>query len=416
MDILRIATSGSVDDGKSTLIGRLLYDTKSITKDKLEAIEASSQRKGLDFVDLSLLTDGLIAEREQGITIDVAHIYFATENRKYIIADTPGHIEYTRNMVTGASTAEASMILIDARNGVIEQTRRHLFIASLLRIQNVFVCVNKMDLVQFDETAFISIEAEVKELAQKIHYEGALQFIPIAAKSGDNVVHASNKMSWYNGQPLLQYLEELPVHINDVELPARFGVQFVIRPHSEAYHDFRGYAGKLSSGVLKIGDAVTVLPSLKSTTIKAIHIADQKVEQATAGESITIELTDDVDVSRGNMIVQAASNYTQVNAFAAKLTWMYEQPLVNGKTLLLQHGVNLVKAKITALQSVLDMNTMEESAEVSQFKLNDIGTVTLKTAKPIFADTYKANPANGTFILIDEFTNSTVAVGFIESF
>ena len=415
MDILRIATSGSVDDGKSTLIGRLLYDTKSITKDKLEAIEASSQRKGLDFVDLSLLTDGLIAEREQGITIDVAHIYFATGKRKYIIADTPGHIEYTRNMVTGASTAEASMILIDARNGVIEQTRRHLFIASLLRIQTVYVCVNKMDLVQFDEAAFDIIVGEVKELAQKINYEGGLHFIPIAAKSGENVVQSSDKMPWYNGQSLLQYLEALPVHVEDAALPARFSVQFVIRPHSEDYHDFRGYAGKLASGVLKVGDGVTVLPTLKSTAIKAIHIADQKVEQATAGESITVELADDVDVSRGNMIVPANSSFTQANTFTAKLTWMDEQPLVNGKTLLLQHGVNLVKAKITALQSVLDLNTMEESNVVSQFKLNDIGSVSLKTAKPIFADTYKSNPANGTFILIDEFTNNTVAVGFIES-
>ena len=416
MDILRIATSGSVDDGKSTLIGRLLYDTKSITKDKLEAIEASSQRKGLDFVDLSLLTDGLIAEREQGITIDVAHIYFATNNRKYIIADTPGHIEYTRNMVTGASTAEASMILIDARNGVIEQTRRHLFIASLLRIQTVFVCVNKMDLVQFDEAVFHTIVSEVKELAQKINYEGGLHFIPLAAKTGDNVVNPSTQMPWYKGQSLLQSLEALPVQANNAALPARFPVQFVIRPHSEEHHDFRGYAGKLASGLLKVGDRVTVLPSLKSSAVKHIHQADQKVEEAKAGESITIELEDDVDVSRGNMIVPESSAYTQVNAFTARLTWMDEQPLTNGKTLLLQHGVNVVKAKVTALQTVLNINTMEESQEVSQFKLNDIGVITLKTAKPIFADTYRENPANGAFILIDEFSNNTVAVGFIERF
>jgi sulfate adenylyltransferase subunit 1 len=416
MDILRIATSGSVDDGKSTLIGRLLYDTNSITKDKLEAIESSSQRKGLDFVDLSLLTDGLIAEREQGITIDVAHIYFATENRKYIIADTPGHIEYTRNMVTGASTAEASMILIDARNGVIEQTRRHLFIASLLRIQTVFVCVNKMDLVQYDETVFNQIVEEVKALAAKINYEGALHFIPVAAKSGDNVVQVSNHTPWYKGLSLLQYLESLPVHVKDVELPARLAVQFVIRPHSEEHHDFRGYAGKLASGVLKVGDRVIVLPSLKTSTIKHIHLADQKVQEAKAGESIAIELEDDVDVSRGNMIVHENSSYRQANAFTARITWMDEQPLVNGKTLFLQHGVNLVKTKVTGLQSLMNIDTMDESNEVSQFKLNDIGTVTLKTAKPIFADSYKENPANGAFILIDEFSNNTVAVGFIESF
>ncbi|ANE50974.1 sulfate adenylyltransferase [Flavisolibacter tropicus] len=416
MDILRIATSGSVDDGKSTLIGRLLYDTKSITKDKLEAIEASSQRKGLDFTDLSLLTDGLIAEREQGITIDVAHIYFATENRKYIIADTPGHIEYTRNMVTGASTAEVSMILIDARNGVIEQTRRHLFIASLLRIQTVFVCVNKMDLVQFDETVFNKIVAEVKELAQKINYGGELHFIPVAAKTGDNVVSTSSQTLWYKGQSLLQFLEALPVQAKSKELPARFPVQFVVRPHSEAHHDFRGYAGKLASGIVSVGDKVTVLPSLKSSVIKDIHLADQKVKQAKAGESITIELEDDVDVSRGNMIVHENSAYTQANTLKARLTWMDDQPLTNGKTLLLQHGINVVKAKVTALQTVLDINTVEENDGVTQFKLNDIGTITLKTAKPIFADTYKENPANGAFILIDEFSNNTVGVGFIESF
>src|SRR5436305_8345687 len=254
MDILKIATAGSVDDGKSTLIGRLLYDTKSLPKDKLEAVEATSNCKGLDFTDLSLLTDGLIAEREQGITIDVAHIYFATENRKYIIADTPGHIEYTRNMITGASNAEASIVLIDARNGVIEQTRRHLFISSLLRIEKVFVCVNKMDLVDFDEAVFNEIKEEVQALADKIGYEGSLDFIPIVAKDGDNVVEDSDRMDWYYGSPLLTCLEELPIHKNDATLPARFPVQFVIRPHSDKYHDFRGYAGKLASGTLCKGD------------------------------------------------------------------------------------------------------------------------------------------------------------------
>src|SRR3982751_4221696 len=261
MDILKIATAGSVDDGKSTLIGRLLFDTKSITTDKLEAVEASSRRKGLDFTDLSLLTDGLIAEREQGITIDVAHIYFSTENRKYIIADTPGHIEYTRNMITGASNAEASIVLIDARNGVIEQTRRHLFISSLLKIENVFVCVNKMDLVKFDVNVFESIKTNVEELAEKIGFEGNLYFIPIAAKEGDNVVHRASSMPWYAGKPLLAYLEELPIHVHDEELPARFPVQFVIRPHSNEYHDYRGYAGKLVSGQISKGEEVVILPS-----------------------------------------------------------------------------------------------------------------------------------------------------------
>jgi sulfate adenylyltransferase subunit 1 len=416
MDILRIATAGSVDDGKSTLIGRLLYDTKSITKDKLEAVEASSKRKGLDFVDLSLLTDGLIAEREQGITIDVAHIYFATDKRKYIIADTPGHVEYTRNMITGASNAEASIVLIDARNGVIEQTKRHLFISNLLKIETVFVCINKMDLVGFDEAVFNKIKADVEEVAKKMGYEGNLDFVPIAAKYGDNVVQPSTKMNWYNGPTLLEYLEELPVHKKDDSLPARFPVQFVIRPHSDQHHDFRGYAGKLSSGQLQVGQEVLVLPSSRKSKIIKIYHAQKEVDLARSDESITVELQDDVDISRGNMIVPADAAPTQANAFVAIISWMDEQPLTTSKNFLLQHGVNIVKAKITGLQSKVDIHTMEENNEVSQFKLNDIGRVGIKTAKPIFADLYKDNPRNGAFILIDEFSNNTVAVGFIEKF
>jgi sulfate adenylyltransferase subunit 1 len=416
MDILRIATAGSVDDGKSTLIGRLLYDTKSITKDKLEAVAASSKRKGLDFIDLSLLTDGLIAEREQGITIDVAHIYFSTEKRKYIIADTPGHIEYTRNMITGASNAEASIVLIDARNGVIEQTKRHLFISSLLKLENVFVCVNKMDLVDFDEAIFNRIKEDVEALAVKIGFEGELYFIPIAAKDGDNVVRASDNMGWYDGSPLLEYLEALPVHTKDEELPARFSVQFVIRPHSDEHHDFRGYAGKLVSGKLEKGEEVVVLPSLKTSRISKIYHSQQEVNTARSGESITIELDSDVDVSRGNMIVPVGSSYTQAGAFTAIVCWMDEQVLTSGKTYLLQHGVNITKAKLTSLQSRLDIETMEESKDVREFRLNDIGRVGIKTAKPVFADTFNDNHNNGAFILIDEFSNNTVAVGFIESF
>lgn len=416
MDILRIATAGSVDDGKSTLIGRLLYDTKSITKDKLEAVESSSRRKGLDFVDLSLLTDGLIAEREQGITIDVAHIYFSTDTRKYIIADTPGHVEYTRNMITGASNVEASIVLIDARNGVIEQTRRHLFISSLLRIDTVFVCINKMDLVEFNEEVYRKIVADVKDLAAKIGFEGTLHFIPIAAKYGDNVVSRSTQLSWYKGQTLLEYLEALPVHKKDEVLPARFPVQFVIRPHSDEYHDFRGYAGKLVSGTLRVGEEVIVLPSLKISVIKSIAQAQQPVQVAHAGESITIELEHDVDISRGNMIVPVNSFYTQASSFTATINWMDESPLTAGKTYLLQHGVNRVKAKVVSIQNVLDITTMGEKEDASSFRLNDIGRVTLKAAKPIFADRYAENPRNGAFILIDEFSNNTVAVGMIESF
>jgi len=414
MDILRITTAGSVDDGKSTLIGRLLYDTKSITKDKLEAVETSSKRKGLDFVDLSLLTDGLIAEREQGITIDVAHIYFSTEKRKYIIADTPGHIEYTRNMITGASNAEASIVLIDARNGVIEQTKRHLFISNLLKIETVFVCINKMDLAGFDEDIFNNIKTEVEEIAKKIGYEGDLDFVPIAAKYGDNVVHPSDKMNWYSGPTLLEYLEDLPVHKKDNSLPARFTVQLVIRPHSDQHHDFRGYAGKLVSGQLKRGDEIVVLPSLRTSKISKIYHANNEVEYGRSGESITVELEDDIDVSRGNMIVPVGSPVAQVNTLVATIAWMDEQPLTNSKSFLLQHGVNVVKAKITSLQSKLYIHSMEEVNEVSEFKLNDIGRVSIKTAKPVFGDVYEQNPRNGAFILIDEFNNNTVAVGFIE--
>jgi sulfate adenylyltransferase subunit 1 len=416
MDILRIATAGSVDDGKSTLIGRLLYDTKSITKDKLEAVESSSKRKGLDFVDLSLLTDGLIAEREQGITIDVAHIYFSTDKRKYIIADTPGHVEYTRNMITGASNAEASIVLIDARNGVIEQTKRHLFISNLLKIETVFVCINKMDLVEFDETVFNKIKLHVEEVAKKMGYEGDLDFVPIAAKYGDNVVQPSEKMPWYNGPTLLEYLEELPVHKKDDSLSARLPVQFVIRPHSDQHHDFRGYAGKLLSGQLHVGQEVLVLPSARKSTITKIYHAQTEVDSARSDESVTVELKDDVDISRGNMIVSADAAPAQASTFVATISWMDEQSLTTSKTFLLQHGVNVVKAKITGLQSKLDIHTMEETNEVSQFKLNDIGKVGIKTAKPIFADVYKENPRNGAFILIDEFSNNTVAVGFIDKF
>lgn len=416
MDVLRIATAGSVDDGKSTLIGRLLHDTKSLTKDKLEAIAATSKRKGLGFTDLSLLTDGLIAEREQGITIDVANIYFSTPRRKYIIADTPGHVEYTRNMITGASNSHASIILIDARNGIIEQTRRHLFISSLLKIDTVFVCINKMDLVDFDENIFIKIKNEFIDLSKKIGYDGTLHFIPIVAREGDNVVNDSDRMNWYKGSSLLALLEEHPVHSKEKLLGARFPVQFVIRPHDDNYHDYRGYAGRLKTGNLQKGEKIVVLPSLKDSVIKSISKAEVKVDRAFAGESIVVELEDDIDISRGNMLVKAESGFSQVSLFKATLVWMDDQPLTAGKSFLLQHNVNLVKAKLTVLESVLDMNTMDGKTGVDSLKLNDLGKVIIKTSKPVFADTYLANRANGSFILIDEFTNNTVAVGVIESF
>lgn len=416
MDILRIATAGSVDDGKSTLIGRLLYDTKSVTKDKLEAIDATSKRKGLDFVDLSLLTDGLIAEREQGITIDVAHIYFATEKRKYIIADTPGHVEYTRNMITGASNAQSSIVLIDARNGVGEQTRRHLFISSLLRLHTVFVCINKMDLVGYDATVYDRIKKEMQELSNRIGFEGSLHFIPVAAKWGDNVVYPSQKMVWYSGKTLLDHLESLPVHKQDQKAATRFPVQYVIRPHSTEHHDFRGYAGRLQSGTIRKGDTVLALPSLKTAAVKAVHKGFEEVALATEGESITIELEGDVDISRGAMLVSEEALHLGTTTFTATLAWMDEAPLTAGKTLLLQHGVNRVKAKVTAIQRVLDINTLLPQEGVTRFALNDIGEVTIKTAKSIFADLYSENGGNGAFILIDEYSNGTVGVGFIESF
>lgn len=414
MDILKIATAGSVDDGKSTLIGRLLYDTRSVTKDKLEAIEATSTRKGLDFIDLSLLTDGLIAEREQGITIDVAHIYFSTPNRKYIIADSPGHIEYTRNMITGASNAEVFIVLIDARNGVIEQTRRHLFIASLLNIETVFVCVNKMDLVQYDEQVFKLIKADVEQLITKIGFKGKAVFIPISAKYGVNVVEPSANMGWYKGKALLNYLEEMPLHQKDFSLPLRLPVQLVIRPLSDEHHDFRGYAGKIASGSITKGQTVTVLPSMQTATVKSIWHAQQENDTAFAGQSITVELFEDIDLSRGNMIVAADRPFTQTNSITASICWLNEQPLIMSKTYLLQHGVNIVKAKFTAISSKLDMSTMEVLNEVSDIRLNDIARLSLKTASPVFADMYHSNPRNGSFILIDTATNHTVAVGFIE--
>jgi sulfate adenylyltransferase subunit 1 len=414
MDILKIATAGSVDDGKSTLIGRLLYDTRSVTKDKLEAIEASSKRKGLDFTDLSLLTDGLIAEREQGITIDVAHIYFSTPTRKYIIADSPGHIEYTRNMITGASNAEVFIVLIDARNGVIEQTKRHLFIASLLKIETVFVCINKMDLVNYSRETFAGLQQQVEALTARISYEGKLVFIPISAKYGVNVVTTSDKMSWYDGRPLLNYLEEMPVHKKDLSLPLRFAVQLVIRPHSDEHHDFRGYAGKVLSGTVQQNETVTVLPSLQQASVKALWHSQQQVSCAMAGESITIELDEDVDLGRGNMIVAPGAPFTQSSTITATICWLNEQPLMMNKTYLLQHGVNIVRAKLTAVLSKIDMHSMEVQQGITEITLNDIARISMKTASPVFADIYKNNPRNGSFILIDTATNHTVAAGFIE--
>ena len=413
MDILRIATAGSVDDGKSTLIGRLLYETKSITKDKIEALEVASKRKGLDFLDLSLLTDGLIAEREQGITIDVANIYFSTPKRKYIIADTPGHFEYTRNMVTGASNTKVSMILIDARNGVLEQTFRHFFIASMLRIPRVIVCVNKMDLVGYSEERFNAIKANVQSIADKVSFLGQeVTFIPMSSLYGQNLSIKSTEMSWYEGSSLLEELEN--TSFDEISKPARFPVQFVIRPKTEEFHDYRGYAGKIASGTFSVGEEITVLPTGQSSKIATIEKFGTQLQTAGAKESVVITLETDVDVSRGNMLVKANNQPNQLKEITAKICWMDSRALISGKTYLLQHGINDSKAKIISLNSKIDVvnqETIENS--VSELKLNEIGEITLKTAKPIFADKYEYNPANGAFILIDDQTNSTVGVGFV---
>ncbi|MGX5817415.1 sulfate adenylyltransferase subunit 1 [Chitinophaga lutea] len=414
MDVLRITTSGSVDDGKSTLIGRLLYDTKSITQDKMEALQAASKRKGLDFTDLSLLTDGLIAEREQGITIDVAHIYFSTPNRKYIIADTPGHFEYTRNMVTGASTAQVSLILIDARKGIVEQTYRHFFIACMLRIPHLVVCINKMDLVEYDEARFNQIVEDFQQLLKGSFYEKkAVKFIPISSLYGENVVTRTEKIGWYNDQPLLEYLEQITFDESDRNHPARFPVQYVIRPKSEQFHDFRGFAGKVSSGSFHVGAEIVSLPNGQRSKIKSIEKFETQQSSAHAGESVVITLEDEIDISRGNLLVTPDHIAEGRKELQAQICWMDQQPLTAGKTYLLQHGANRIKAKVQQIQHVSDVTT-NTTQEKSQMGLNDIGRITLKTAQPVFADTYAANPANGTFILVDEFSNATVAVGFVE--
>jgi len=416
MDILRIATAGSVDDGKSTLIGRLLYETNSITKDKIEALESASKRKGLNFLDLSLLTDGLIAEREQGITIDVAHIYFSTPTRKYIIADTPGHIEYTRNMVTGASNAKVSLILVDARQGIVEQTARHLSIASLLRIPKVIICVNKMDLVQYQESKFNDIQSKLSELVAKTTFHGqTVSYLPISSLFGQNITKKAEEMPWFKGNTLLEELETFEFAETLAQAPARFPVQFVVRPMTETYHDYRGYAGKISSGTFKVGDEIRVLPTGQTSTIATIEKFENSLDQAIAGESIVMTLSNDIDISRGNSIVLASeTNVPSLKDFSAKVCWLDHQALSSGKTYLLQHGIHITKAKITHITERLDVNQQTSTSEVGQLNLNEIGKISLKTAQAISADQYAENPSNGSFILIDEFSNATVGVGFVD--
>ena len=415
MNVLKIATAGSVDDGKSTLIGRLLYDTKSLTDDKLEAIEEKSRQRGFDYLDFSLATDGLVAEREQGITIDVAHIYFSTRKKSFIIADTPGHIEYTRNMVTGASTAQASIVLIDARNGVVEQTYRHFFINNLLRIKNVVIAINKMDLVDFSEDKYNNIKGEIEYLASKSDYKNQqLTFIPMAALQGDNVVSKSENMPWYAGETLLHHLEKLDAEaINEVS-QVRFPVQTVIRPKTDEYHDFRGYAGKIYGGDLAIGDKIVVLPSQTKSIIKSIHFFNETFVKAKNGSSVTITLEDNVNVSRGDMLVKVNEEPTITKQLDATICWMDKEPLRESQKYYIKHGVNDAQAKITQLLSIIknDFSGIEENP--SELLLNEIGDVQLKLSKPFLFDAYKDNKSNGSFILINPKTNNTVGVGFIK--
>lgn len=414
MEVLKIATAGSVDDGKSTLIGRLLYDTQSLTTDKLEAIEKSSKQKGYDYLDFSLATDGLVAEREQGITIDVAHIYFSTAKKSYIIADTPGHVEYTRNMVTGASTSQVSIILIDARKGVIEQTYRHFFINNLLRVKDVIVAVNKMDLVDYSEEVYNKIKADFQALNAKSAYkEQNVSYIPLSALTGDNVVETLGKMPWYTGQTILQHLEALESKDIYDNGKARFPVQTVIRPKTEEYHDFRGYAGKLYGNNIKVGDAVTVLPSLTESKVTNIHFFDKQFAEATVGSSITIELENDINVTRGDMIVKSDELPRIEKDITTTVCWMDSKKLVAGAKYYVQHNTNRVLAKIDSVKNVIATD-YSGTREASQLSINEIGEVTIKLSKALYFDAYNDNKSNGAFILIDASTNTTAGVGFIK--
>lgn len=414
MNVLKIATAGSVDDGKSTLIGRILYDTKSLTDDKLEAIEEKSKQRGFDYLDFSLATDGLVAEREQGITIDVAHIYFSTRKKSFIIADTPGHIEYTRNMVTGASTAQASIVLIDARNGVVEQTYRHFFINNLLRIKDVVIAINKMDLVDFSEEKYNIIKGEIEYLASKSEYKNQrLTFIPLSALQGDNVVDTSENMPWYQGETLLDHIEKLGEEdINEVS-QVRFPVQTVIRPKTTEYHDFRGYAGKIYGGDFEIGDEVAVLPSKTRSKIKSIHFFNEEYASAKNGSSVTLTLEDNVNVSRGDMLVKVNEEPKITKQLDATICWMDKEPLQVSQKYYIQHGVNDAQAKITQLSSIIKTDFSGKINNPSALELNQIGDIQLKLSKPLLVDAYHQNKSNGSFILINPKTNNTVGVGFI---
>ncbi len=413
MDLLRLATAGSVDDGKSTLIGRLLYDSKSIFEDQMESIEETSRNHGDEHVNLALLTDGLRAEREQGITIDVAHRYFTTPKRKFIIADTPGHIQYTRNMVTGASTADLTIILIDARKGVIEQSRRHSFIASLLRIPHVVLAVNKMDLVDYDQEIFENIRQEYAEFARRLDIPD-LTFIPISALNGDNVVDRSANMDWYKGGTLLHHLEEVHIGSDKNMVDVRFPVQYVVRPQSTEHHDFRGYAGSIAGGVMKPGDEVAVLPSGFTTRIKSIIGPSGEMEEASAPTAVTITLEDELDISRGDMICRVNNQPAATQDIEAMICWMSEaSQLTPGSKLAIKHTTKWARAMVKDFRYRLDINTLNRDTGATALSLNEIGRVRLRITQPLFADNYRRNRTTGSFILVDESTNVTVGAGMI---
>lgn len=412
MELLRFTTAGSVDDGKSTLIGRLLYDSKSIFEDQLEAVKRASIRRGNKHIDLALLTDGLRAEREQGITIDVAYRYFATPKRKFIIADTPGHIQYTRNMVTGASTANAAIILIDARNGVIEQTNRHSYIASLLRIPHVIVCINKMDLIDYSEQRFLEIKKEYTDFAAKLDIPD-ITFVPISALHGDNVVDISENMPWYAEGTLMHVLETIEIGNDNNLIDPRFPVQYVIRPLSDEYHDYRGYAGRVAGGVFKPGDEVVVLPSMLKTKIKSIDRYMKNCEKAWAPMSVTFTLEDDIDISRGDMIA-VEDNLPQVTQeLEIMICWMNDKPMQLNSKYSLKHTTHDVKCMIRSVKYKVNVNTLEHLHDDLSVGLNDIACVTIKTTKPLFTDPYSKNRRTGSLIIIDEATNNTVGVGMV---
>jgi sulfate adenylyltransferase subunit 1 len=412
MELLRFTTAGSVDDGKSTLIGRLLYDSKSIFEDQYEAIKKTTEKRGEEGVNLALLTDGLKAEREQGITIDVAYRYFSTPKRKFIIADTPGHIQYTRNMVTGASTANVALILVDARNGVVEQTKRHAIIASLLQIPHLVVCINKMDLVGYEKDVFEQVKSDFEEFSARLETKD-VQFVPISALKGDNVVNRSENMPWFEGTTLLYYLENVHIASDHNLIDCRFPVQYVVRPHSDDYHDYRGYAGRVAGGVFKKGDEVMLLPSGFTTKIKSINTFEGELEEAHPPMSVTICVEDDLDLSRGDMIVRPNNSPNVEQTVDLMICWFNEKPLrLNGKYTLM-HTNNEVRCIVKEVRYKMDVNTLKRDLDFEQIEMNDIARVQLRTTKPLFFDSYSRNRITGSVILVDEGTHETVAAGMI---